>query len=91
MNEPAEIRSFVAELLRRKGDQAPFTDSESLILGGRLQSIDAVEIVVFLENRFGLDFAAIGFDQTQIDSIDLIAALTGKRPAAESTAGLRSL
>jgi hypothetical protein len=47
--------------------------------------------VVFLENRFGLDFAAIGFDQTQIDSIDLIAALTGKRPAAESTAGPRSL
>jgi acyl carrier protein len=66
---------FVEGLLRKKGDQNPFGDSESLILGGRLESIDAVEIVMFLENRFGLDFGAIGFDQGQIDSIDLIVSL----------------
>lgn len=84
MQEREEIRKFIAELLRKKGDSAPFTDSESLILAGRLESIDAVEIVMFLENRFGLDFAELGFDQTQIDSVGLITALVGKRAAAGS-------
>ena len=58
-----------------KGDHKPCGDSESLILSGRLQSIDAVEIVMFLESRFGLDFASIGFDQAEVDSVDLIHAL----------------
>ena len=75
MNHQQEIRTFIEELLRRKGDLQPFDDAESLILGGRLESIDAVEIVVFLENRFGLDFADIGFDQANIDSINLIDGL----------------
>lgn len=78
MIEPDEIRLFIAELLQRKSDEAPFADSESLILAGRLDSVDAVEIVMFLENRFGLDFARIGFDQKQIDSIERIVALIEK-------------
>jgi len=82
MNERNEIRAFVEELLRRKGDTAPFADSDSLILTGRLESIDAVDIVMFLENRFAVDFADLGFDQTEIDSVDLIAALVDRpKPA----------
>jgi acyl carrier protein len=46
-----------------------------LLLGGRLQSLDAVEIVVFLEEKFGPDFAATGFDQEKIDTVDAIASL----------------
>jgi hypothetical protein len=34
-----------------------------------------VEIVIFLEEKFGVDFAEIGFDQALIDSVDAIAAL----------------
>jgi acyl carrier protein len=47
-----------------------------LLFSGRLQSVDAVEIVVFLEENFGIDFARIGFDKERIDSIDAIFALT---------------
>jgi len=85
MDQRNEVRQFISKLLRRKGDQAPFADSESLILGGRLESIDAVEIVMFLEKRFGVDFATIGFDQTLIDSIDLIVALSTERASAASS------
>lgn len=85
MDQRTEIRQFVTKLLSRKGDQAPFADSESLILGGRLESIDAVEIVMFLEKRFGVDFATIGFDQTLIDTIDLIVALSTERASAASS------
>jgi acyl carrier protein len=76
MQGKAEIREFVRELLTNSGDDQPLADHDSLLDSGRLQSIDAVEIVVFLEEKFGIDFAEIGFDKEQIDSIDAIFALT---------------
>jgi acyl carrier protein len=56
-------------------DTKPSSDAESLIVSGRFQSIDAVEVVVFLESRFGVDFAKIGFDEEKIDAVDAIAVL----------------
>jgi acyl carrier protein len=75
MKGKTEIHEFVQQLLTRGGDDRPLTDQDSLLLSGRLQSIDAVEIVVFLEENFGIDFAQIGFDRDQLDSIDAIYAL----------------
>jgi acyl carrier protein len=76
MQGKAEIREFVLGLLTGSGDDGPLADHDSLLVSGRLQSIDAVEIVVFLEEKFGIDFAQIGFDKEQIDSVDAIYALT---------------
>jgi acyl carrier protein len=76
MKGKTEIHEFVQELLSNSGDDQPLVDEDSLLLSGRLQSIDAVEIVVFLEENFGIDFAEIGFDREQIDSVELIYALT---------------
>jgi len=75
MKGRAEIHDFIQELLARSGDDQPLSDQDSLLLSGRLQSIDAVEIVVFLEENFGIDFAKIGFDRDRIDSIDTICDL----------------
>jgi acyl carrier protein len=76
MKGKAEIRKCVQSLLTNSGDRGPLADNESFLLTGRLQSIDAVEIVMFLEENFGIDFAQIGFDKDQIDSVDAIYALT---------------
>lgn len=76
MTEKADIRNFVQDLLTQQEDHRPLADDDSLLTSGRLQSIDAVEIVLFLEERFGIDFADIGFDRDQIDSVDAIYALT---------------
>jgi acyl carrier protein len=76
MDHREEIRKYLKELLLQKGDKQPFSDDASLLLSGRLASVDAVEIVVFLEEKFGVDFAELGFDQTLIDSVDAIDALT---------------
>ena len=76
MKGKADIREFVRNLLITNGDAEPLADQDSLLLSGRLQSIDAVEIVVFLEENFGIDFAELGFDQQQIDSIEAIHVLT---------------
>jgi acyl carrier protein len=75
MEPKLAVREFLNNLLARKGDTQPFSDAASLLASGRLQSIDAVEIVVFLESRFGVNFAKIGFDEEKIDSVESIASL----------------
>jgi acyl carrier protein len=75
MDHREEIRKYLQELLLQKGDKQPFSDDTSLLLNGRLASVDAVEIVVFLEEKFGINFAEIGFDQAMIDSVDAIDGL----------------
>jgi len=78
MNQRSGLREFVGTLLHKKGDDQPFSDSDSLLMSGRLQSIDALEIIMFLEEKYGFDFADRPFDQGQIDSIDSLAALLGQ-------------
>jgi acyl carrier protein len=75
MDHREQIRKYLQELLLQKGDQQPFSDDASLLLSGRLASVDAVEIVVFLEEEFAVNFSDIGFDQTLIDSVDAIDSL----------------
>jgi acyl carrier protein len=75
MEDKTDIRTFVQNLLSRNGDVDPLADQDSLLLSGRLQSIDAVEIVVFLEENYGIDFAERGFDREQVDTINAIHAL----------------
>lgn len=75
MPDKTQIHEFVRELLTNSGDDQPLPDDESLLLSGRLQSIDAVEIVIFLEENFAIDFAQIGFDRDQLDSVDAICTL----------------
>jgi acyl carrier protein len=77
VNDRLVIREFVQSLLRRNGDEGDFSDSEQLIAGGRLQSIDTVEVLIFLEEKYGIDFAETGFDQDHMESIDKIMTLIG--------------
>jgi acyl carrier protein len=77
------IREFLQTLLARKGDEQPFSDDASLLLSGRLQSVDAVSLAVFLEEKFGVDFAEMGFDQEKMDTVNAISALIEE----SSTAG----
>ena len=75
MDNKSEIRELLRRLLTEKGDSQPLNDDSSLLLSGRLNSVDSIEIVIFLEEKHGIDFAEIGFDQEQIDSVEAIEAL----------------
>jgi acyl carrier protein len=78
MNKRSTIRGFVSTLLQRNADTQPFSDSDSFLLSGRLHSIDAIELIAFLEEQFGVDFADRPFDQSQIDSVDRVMALVSE-------------
>ncbi len=75
MDHREEIRKYLKELLLQKGDKQSFSDDSSLLLSGRLASVDAIEIVVFLEEKFAVNFSEVGFDQSLIDSVDAIDSL----------------
>lgn len=79
MDDKTAIREFIQNLLQRNGDDADFTDNEQLITDGRLQSVDTLEVLLFLEEKYGLDFGESGFDQNQVESIDNILTLIGSR------------
>jgi len=75
MNHKAAIRKFLQDLLAGKGDRRPFSDDDSMLFSGRLQSVDAVDVAVFLEEKYGVDFAEMGFDQERLDTVNGIAGL----------------
>ena len=75
MDHREEIRKYLQEMLLQKGDKQLFSDDTSLLLSGRLASVDAVDIVVFLEEKFAVDFSELGFDPALIDSVDAIDSL----------------
>ncbi len=75
MEDRIAVRSFVKTLLHKKEDENQFADSDSLVLSGRLDSIDVLEIVVFLEKHYDLDFGDRPFDQGTVDSVDEIVSL----------------
>jgi acyl carrier protein len=82
MNTRNELNTHVTRLLTSKGDQEPLGDTDSLVLSGRLDSLDILQIVVFLEGNYGIDFADQPFDQEEFDSIARILKLIELRAPA---------
>ena len=83
--DKAAVRTFITELLTLREDHSPVGDSECLFGAGRLDSLAAVELVSFLEQRFGVDFAVVEFDIDLLDSIDAILRFA---EASRSSAGV---
>jgi acyl carrier protein len=69
-----KLRKFLKEALEKHADHGELDDSESLFVSGRLDSFSMMQLVMQLEEAFGLDFSAVDFDVSLIDSLDEIAA-----------------
>ena len=83
MNTRSELHMQIKQLLANKGDQEPLDDTDSLVLSGRLDSTDVLDIVLFLESSYGIDFADQPFDQEDFDSISRILTLIELRAPAD--------
>lgn len=78
----SQVRTFVTQRLSLHGDFTPPSGGDPLFTSGRLDSLDAVELVVFVETDFGLDFSRLGFDLTLMDTIDAITDLVTRHAVA---------
>ena len=83
MEKRQAIREFLRKLLAGKGDTMGFADSDSLIVSGRLESIDVLDIVVFLEKNYRVDFGEQDFDQTTLDTVNNMVAVAEDRPTTD--------
>ena len=70
-----KIRIKIKDILERRGDVDPLGDEDSLIFSGRIDSLNVLEIVGYLEQEFRLDISELEFDPIRFDSLESIAAL----------------
>jgi len=75
----AQVRKHFEQRLRLKGDASALDDADPLFSTARLDSLDAVETIMFVEEAFGIDFAEINYDLTLLDSVSAIAHLVEQR------------
>jgi acyl carrier protein len=82
MTLQAEIRQFILEnyLLRR--DDASLGDADSLTGRGILDSTGALELVMHLEERYGVTVQDDELHPDNLDSIDRISAFIARKRAA---------
>ena len=67
--------------IRRPGRQIEsITDSDSLVRSGLIDSLATLDIILFLETEFSIDFTNDGIDPAALDSIDNILDLMDRRP-----------
>ena len=71
----SQIRDYVTQRLKMHGDLTPLDDDALLFSSGRLDSLDAVELVMSLEADYGMDFSRLSFDLTLLDSVQAIGSL----------------
>jgi acyl carrier protein len=71
----SHIRQIVSRALRDAGDESPFGDTDPLVVTDRLSSLDVVNILVELEQAFGVEIHADEFDVLRFDTVESIADL----------------
>ncbi len=77
MNNRDEIRRLITQL---SATSAPFDDAEDLFTRGVLRSMNLMELVDQLEDRFHIQVGHRDFVAGRLSSVDAIAALVGVQP-----------
>ncbi|MBF0613654.1 MAG: acyl carrier protein [Magnetococcales bacterium] len=66
---------FLATIKRPDLPMDRITDNDGLIKSGLIDSLAMLEIIAFLESRFGIDFSETGVDPVDLESIQKILDL----------------
>ncbi len=82
----AQIRSFIDENFWFRGDGDTFTDEQSLLDAGAIDSTGILELVAFLESEFRLTVADADIVPENLDSVARITAYVERKLAAQSAA-----
>ena len=84
MNVREQLREYVTKILREnKDDTAAVNDSDSLVLSGRLSSLDVVDVITFLESAFNYSMDVNDFDLAKFDTVDQMVALVEGQGVAQ--------
>lgn len=83
MPDAAQIRedtkAFILQEFLPGEDPADLTTTTPLLSGGILDSISTVKLVGFLEDTYGIEFAAHEISEDHLDTLDAVAALVTEK------------
>ena len=83
MDPRQQIRRYLAETFLFTTDESAVVDSESLMKKGIVDSTGALEVILFLEESFGIQVEEHEMVPDNLDSVDrLVAFLQRKRASA---------
>lgn len=77
-----ELRAFIVENFLFGDDSTPLGGEQSLIDSDMVDSTGILELVSFLEERFGIALANADIVPANLDSIDRIAAFVERKREA---------
>jgi len=69
-----EVKEYIIREFADEADTGPITNTTPLLSSGIVDSISALQLVDFLETRFGFSFQAHEVDQDNLDNLQLIEA-----------------
>jgi methoxymalonate biosynthesis acyl carrier protein len=80
MERRERLREFVNEKARNANQRdVAIGDGDSVLRSGLLNSLSMVEIILFVEQEFGLDITASDIRIEDFDTVDSICALLDRR------------
>lgn len=71
----AELQAFLRTIQKPNKPVESLGLDDRLVASGLVDSLAIMQIVVFLEERYGIDFAASGFDPDRLATMGSIVAL----------------
>ena len=82
VNAKQKLREYLKEAVKRQGGDGEFDDGDSLFVSGMLDSFSMMNLVMYIETAFGLDFSNFEFDVQLVDSVNEIETLVDSRLGA---------
>lgn len=79
VNAKQKLSEFLKEALEKQGDHNELSNSESIFISGRLDSFSMMNLIMYLENSFGIEFSDFEFDVNLVDSINDIEAFVDSK------------
>ena len=70
------IRSFIAEKILFRSDGFPYADTVSFLDNGIIDSMNVVELVMFIEEKFGITVDDSDVIPKNFDSVERLAEYT---------------
>jgi len=78
-NDKQKIRSYILENYLFSTDESALDDAESLIDSGVIDSTGVLEIIMFLEEEFGVKIADEEMIPDNLDSVSRIVAFVERK------------
>ena len=79
-----DLKPRIREFLSRSFDSSALTDDDDIFAAGRVTSLFAMELVVFIEERIGVRLDDADLDRENFKSINSMASLIERKRAAQS-------